>query len=48
MRECRDDAEREAIAAALASEGGNRTHAARRLGISRRSLVYKLAKYDLR
>jgi len=36
------------IAAALAAEHGNQTCAARRLGISRRDLVYKLAEHDLR
>jgi len=48
MRSRLDDAERRAIIAALAAEGGNQTRAARRLGISRRNLVYKLAKYELR
>jgi DNA-binding NtrC family response regulator len=40
-----EDVERTAILAALAESGGNRTHAARRLGISRRNLIYKLQKY---
>lgn len=40
-------AEREAILAALEATGGNRTKAAERLGISRRSLVYKLKRYDI-
>ena len=48
MRDRLDEAERDAIAAALASEHGNQTRAARRLGISRRNLVYKLTKYGLR
>jgi transcriptional regulator of acetoin/glycerol metabolism len=48
MRARLDDAERDAIVAALAAEQGNQTRAAHRLGISRRNLVYKLTKYDLR
>jgi len=40
-----EDVERAAILSALAETGGNRTRAARRLGISRRSLIYKLQKY---
>jgi DNA-binding NtrC family response regulator len=48
MRAHVDRAEREAIVAALAAEGGNQTRAAQRLGISRRNLVYKLTKYGLR
>jgi DNA-binding NtrC family response regulator len=48
MRERLDDAERRAIESALAAENGNQTRAARRLGISRRNLVYKLTKYGLR
>jgi DNA-binding NtrC family response regulator len=43
-----EDLERAAILAALAAEGDNRTHAARRLGISRRTLIYKMIKYGLR
>jgi two-component system, NtrC family, response regulator AtoC len=39
--------ERRGIEAALAACGGNRTHAAKRLGISRRALLYKLHKYGL-
>jgi DNA-binding NtrC family response regulator len=39
--------ERRGIEAALASCNGNRTHAAKRLGISRRALLYKLHKYGL-
>ncbi len=39
--------ERERIAKALADEGDNRTYAARRLGMSRRALLYKIAKYGL-
>ncbi|HEX3761848.1 MAG TPA: sigma 54-interacting transcriptional regulator [Kofleriaceae bacterium] len=48
MRAQLDDAERRTIAAALAAEHGNQTRTAHRLGISRRNLVYKLTKYDLR
>ncbi len=32
----------------LAAEGNNQTRAAKRLGISRRALLYKLDKYDIR
>jgi two-component system, NtrC family, response regulator AtoC len=39
------DFERRTIEEALAAEGGNQTRAAKRLGISRRALVYKLARY---
>ncbi len=39
--------ERELISRALASTGGNRTHAARILEISLRSLVYKIKEYGL-
>jgi transcriptional regulator with PAS, ATPase and Fis domain len=42
------DIERRAIEDALAAEDGNQTRAARRLGISRRALLYKLDKYDLK
>jgi two-component system response regulator HydG len=47
MRERLDDVERRALADALREVNGNRTHAARRLGISRRALLYKLKKYNL-
>ncbi|MCA1665194.1 MAG: sigma 54-interacting transcriptional regulator [Myxococcales bacterium] len=47
MRERLDDVERRALADALREVDGNRTHAARRLGISRRALLYKLKKYNL-
>ena len=40
-----EDVERTAILSALAETGGNRTQAAKRLGISRRNLIYKLQKY---
>ena len=36
-----------AIAAALASEGGNRSRAATRLGLSRQGLLNKIARYEL-
>jgi DNA-binding NtrC family response regulator/pSer/pThr/pTyr-binding forkhead associated (FHA) protein len=39
--------EHDRIERALAAEGGNRTYAARRLGISRRALLYKISKYGL-
>lgn len=37
-------AEEEAIVRVLAECGGNRTHTARKLGISRRALIYKLKR----
>jgi DNA-binding NtrC family response regulator len=37
-------AEEEAIVKALSECGGNRTHTARKLGISRRALIYKLKR----
>ena len=40
------EAEQDAIRAALAKTGGNRTRAAELLGISRRALVYKLKRMD--
>ena len=42
------EVEREAIARALAASKGNRTRAAERLGISRRTLFEKIREYDLR
>jgi two-component system, NtrC family, response regulator AtoC len=39
--------ERELIAKALEKTGGNRTHAARLLEISHRSLLYKLKEYEM-
>jgi two-component system, NtrC family, response regulator AtoC len=39
------DFERRTVEEALAAEGGNQTRAAKRLGISRRALVYKLTRY---
>jgi transcriptional regulator with PAS, ATPase and Fis domain len=40
--------ERRSIEEALAAEGGNQTRAAKRLGLSRRALIYKIEKYGLR
>jgi DNA-binding NtrC family response regulator len=47
MREQVDELERRNLQEALRQTGGNRTHAAQRLGISRRSLIYKLKKYRI-
>jgi DNA-binding NtrC family response regulator len=41
-------AERAAIVAALEACGGNQSRAARQLGISRRTLIYKMRKHDIR
>ncbi len=41
------DIERQAIEDALAANHGNRTHAARQLGISLRTLQYRLKEYNL-
>jgi PAS domain S-box-containing protein len=41
------EAERSAIAATLAATNGNKTEAAKRLGIAPRTLYYKLEKYGL-
>ena len=43
-----ESVEQRAIEEALAAEGGNQTRAAKRLGISRRALIYKIGKYGLR
>ena len=48
LRDHVGDAERDAIVAALDSCRGNQSRAARRLGISRRTLIYKLEKYGLK
>ncbi|MEM9864110.1 MAG: helix-turn-helix domain-containing protein [Myxococcota bacterium] len=40
--------ERDAIVRALADSNHNQTHAARRLGVSRRALIYKMEKYGLK
>jgi two-component system, NtrC family, response regulator AtoC len=42
-----DDVEREAIARVLAGNGGNRTRAARELGISRRTILNKIKRYGI-
>ena len=42
------EVERAAIVAALEAEAGNQTRAARRLGLSRRALIYKMEKYGLK
>jgi len=48
LRHARRVAERSAIQRALAATQGNRTHAARRLDISPRSLLYKIKEFGLR
>jgi two-component system, NtrC family, response regulator AtoC len=40
--------ERAAIVAALGADNNNQTRAARRLGLSRRALIYKMEKYGLK
>ena len=47
LGEAVEAAERSAIATALAAAAGNRRDAAQRLGISLRTLFYKLRQYDL-
>jgi two-component system response regulator AtoC len=47
LRDAVDAAERDCIAAALASAGGNRRDAATRLGVSLRTLFYKIARHGL-
>ncbi|WP_340701137.1 sigma-54 dependent transcriptional regulator [Brevibacillus borstelensis] len=47
MREIIQEVEREAIVRALQKEGGNKLQTAKRLGISRRALLYKLEMYGL-
>ena len=42
-----EDIEREAIASTLASAGGNKSEAARRLGITRKTLREKIRKYNI-
>ncbi|MFN0246814.1 MAG: sigma-54 interaction domain-containing protein, partial [Kofleriaceae bacterium] len=42
------EVERAAIVAALDADGHNQTRAARRLGLSRRALIYKMEKYGLK
>jgi len=47
LRAAVDAAERDAISAALAAVGGNRREAARRLGVSLRTLFYKMERHKL-
>jgi two-component system, NtrC family, response regulator AtoC len=42
------EVERAAIVTALEAEEQNQTRAARRLGLSRRALIYKMEKYGLK
>jgi transcriptional regulator of acetoin/glycerol metabolism len=48
VRDKLEQIERASILAALSDENDNQTRAAKRLGISRRALIYKMAKYDLK
>ena len=48
LRKARRAAESEMIRRALRETGGNRTHAAKLLGISHRALLYKVKEYALR
>jgi two-component system response regulator AtoC len=47
LRDAVERAEREAITAALAASGGNRRQAAQRLGVSLRTLFYKMDRYEI-
>jgi len=47
LREAVEAAERQAIEAALAAAGGNRREAAKRLGVSLRTLFYKMDRYRI-
>ena len=47
IKKAEDTIERELIRKALAKTGGNRTHAAKILEISHRSLLYKLKEYGI-
>jgi len=47
LRDEVDDLERERIEAALAASGGNRSRAARALGIARNTLLVRLRGYGL-
>ncbi len=47
LKKARRDLEIELIRRALDRTGGNRTHAAKELGISHRALLYKLKDYEL-
>jgi transcriptional regulator with PAS, ATPase and Fis domain len=48
MKEQFAEVEKKNVEAALAAEGGNQTRAAKRLGITRRMLIYKMAKFGIR
>jgi two-component system response regulator AtoC len=48
LKQTRRRAETEVIERALSATGGNRTHAARLLGISHRALLYKIKDYQVR
>ena len=48
MREQLAEIERAAIVAALDAVNGNQTLAARKLGVSRRTIIYKMEKYGLK
>ncbi|MBK8170212.1 MAG: sigma 54-interacting transcriptional regulator [Sandaracinaceae bacterium] len=48
LREHVDSIERDAIVKALSENHHNQTRAARKLGISRRALIYKMEKYGLK
>ena len=43
-----DDLERDLIRQALQRHEGNRTHAAKHLGLTRQTLLYRMQKYVLR
>ena len=47
LREAVEEAERQAITAALGAAGGNRREAAKRLGVSLRTLFYKMDRYGI-
>jgi DNA-binding NtrC family response regulator len=47
LRSAVSDVERDAIVLALEATGGNRTHAAARLGIARRTLLYKIERLGI-
>src|SRR6266540_1244433 len=47
LRDAVEAAERQAITAALAAAGGNRREAAKRLGVSLRTLFYKMDRYGV-
>jgi transcriptional regulator with PAS, ATPase and Fis domain len=47
LREAAEWAEREAITEALRATDGNRREAAKRLGVSLRTLFYKIERYGI-